>query len=180
MIAWPLHVLVLMGRDTPELQAGELFSEPELRVLADFARSRGVEGPVNLGRAMKLLLMMGGYLDRKHDPEPGQRTVWDGYAYLQMGTSVLRRACAAGQDSEVGQYWLERAKAGACGRDPQASPPRDGAASRPFRRSAGPLRVVRSRLQITQKDFVVQPYVHNAQGEGAGPPDAVPAPRVCA
>ena len=113
VIAWRLHVLALLGRDTPHVPAKTLFSEPECQVLADFARSRGVEGPANLGRAMKLLWMMGGYLDRKHDPPPGQRTVWDGYTYLQMGTAVLRRACAAGLDSAVGQYWFERAKAGA-------------------------------------------------------------------
>ena len=78
---------------------------------------------------MKLLWMMGDYLDRKHDPEPGQRTVWDGYAYLQMGTGVLQRACATGQDSEVDQYWLEPAKAG-----PEAG------TSRPRRHATGPHR----------------------------------------
>ena len=112
VIAWRLHVLALLGRDTPELEAQVLFSEYERMVLADFARSRGVEGPANLGRAMKLVWMMGGYLDRKHDPAPGQRTVWEGYTYLQMGTAVLRRACEAGLDSEVGQYWSTRSQAG--------------------------------------------------------------------
>ena len=112
VIAWRLHVLALLGRDTPQVEAQVLFSEYERMVLADFARSRGVEGPTNLGRAMKLVWMMGGYLDRKHDPAPGQRTVWEGYTYLQMGTAVLRRACEAGLDSEVGQYWSKRAKAG--------------------------------------------------------------------
>ena len=48
VIVWRLHMFPLLGRDTPGLKASELFSEPERRVLADFARSRGVEGPVNL------------------------------------------------------------------------------------------------------------------------------------
>lgn len=27
---------------------------------------------------------MGGYLGRKHDPEPGYQVMWQGYAYLQL------------------------------------------------------------------------------------------------
>ena len=78
VIAWRLHVLAPLGWDTPELEAQVLFSEYERIVMADFARSRGVKGPTNRGRAMKLMWRTDGYLARKHDAAPGQRTVWEG------------------------------------------------------------------------------------------------------
>ena len=40
-IGWRLHLMVLLGRETPELPAETLFSDVELRVLHDFAQGRG-------------------------------------------------------------------------------------------------------------------------------------------
>ncbi len=51
-----------------------LFSEAELAVIADIARQRRLEAPDNLGAAIILLARMGGYLQRRHRPEP----TWSG------------------------------------------------------------------------------------------------------
>ena len=101
VIAWRLAVFALLGTETPELDAGLLFSEHEIAILEDYARERRVQGPDNLGRAVLLLSMMGGYLNRKHDAPPGHQIVWEGYARLALGARVLERAQKFGSDSSV-------------------------------------------------------------------------------
>ena len=73
VIAWRLHLAVQLGRETPELPAETLFSDIEIRVLNDFARERGEPLPTDLGRAVLLVAVMGGYLKnrRKHYAVPG-------------------------------------------------------------------------------------------------------------
>ena len=100
VIAWRLAVFALLGRETPELDAGLLFSEHEIAILEDYAHERRVQGPDNLGRAV-LLSMMGGYLNRKHDAPPGHQIVWEGYARLALGARVVERAQKFGSDSSV-------------------------------------------------------------------------------
>jgi len=39
--------------------------------------------PEVLGAAIKIVAKLGGYLDRKNDPDPGHQIMWRGYNYLQ-------------------------------------------------------------------------------------------------
>jgi len=40
--------------------------------------------PTKLGKAIKLVARMGGYLDRKSDPPPGHQVIYKGYQQLQI------------------------------------------------------------------------------------------------
>ncbi len=82
VIAWRLHAMVLLGRDTPELPAEVLFSHLEIRMLELVALDRKRPVPSNLGRAVLTMAMLGGYLARKHDPPPGHKVIWTGYIEL--------------------------------------------------------------------------------------------------
>ncbi len=102
VIAWRLLAMTLLGRETPELPAEVLFSDLEIRVLGDIAEDKKKPPPNNLGNAVLLMAMLGGYLNRKHDPAPGHKIIWTGYttmihytnAYLLYERSDPERAYA--------------------------------------------------------------------------------------
>jgi len=84
VIAWRVMLMTLLGREAPELPPELLFSDLELRVLGDFAQSRGRPRPTQLSDAVRLVAILGGYLNRNHDPPPGHQLMWHGYATLAM------------------------------------------------------------------------------------------------
>ena len=73
VIAWRLAAMTLLGRDTPELPAGTLFSDIEIAALEDFAQDRKLPPPDNVGRAVLTTAMLGGDLNfqRKRYAGPG-------------------------------------------------------------------------------------------------------------
>jgi len=85
VIGWRIMVMTLLGRELPELPAEVLFSEVEIEVLTAWANSRHyAKPPDNLGEAVRLVAMIGGYVGRKHDPPPGHELMWYGYQYLAL------------------------------------------------------------------------------------------------
>ena len=89
VIAWRLAALTHLGRRTPGLDAGLMFSEAELAALGDFARIRKARQPETLGDAMTLVAMLGGYLNRKGDRPPGRQIQWDGQIRLAQRAQVV-------------------------------------------------------------------------------------------
>ena len=92
VIAWRLHAMTLLGRETPELPADVLFSELEIRVLRDIARDRKKPPPNNLGSAMLIMAILDGYLNRKNDPPPGHKIIWTGYTAMIHYTNAYARS----------------------------------------------------------------------------------------
>jgi hypothetical protein len=82
VIAWRVMLMTLLGREVPELPPEILFSEVELRVIGDFAQSRGRSRPTQLGEAVRVVAILGGYLNRNNDPPPGHQLMWHGYTTL--------------------------------------------------------------------------------------------------
>ncbi len=72
VIAWRLAAMVMMGRETPELPAGVLFSDIGIMALADFATDRRLPQPGDLGPAFIPMAMHGGHLNRGKGAPPGQ------------------------------------------------------------------------------------------------------------
>ena len=101
VIAWRLATLTHLGRQTPGLDAGVLFSKAELAVLADFAAIRRARRPETLGDAMTLVAMLGGYLNRRNDPPPGHQIQWDEQIRLAQRAQLVEDMQALGWDSGV-------------------------------------------------------------------------------
>lgn len=85
VIGWRIMVMTLLGREVPELPAEVLFSDIEIEVLTAWANTRRyAKPPSNLGEAVRLTAMIGGYIGRKHDPPPGHELMWYGYQNLTL------------------------------------------------------------------------------------------------
>ncbi len=83
VIAWRIMLMTLLGRACPELPAGVLLSDIEIRVLQAYARKKNIKQPTHLGDAVRLVARLGGYLCRNNDPPPGHQLMWQGYTVLQ-------------------------------------------------------------------------------------------------
>jgi hypothetical protein len=83
-VAWRIHVLVLLGREQPDLPMSVVFSDMDITVLGLMARRRGFAIPTNLGEAIITVARLGGYLHRKHDPPPGSKVLWLGLLKLMF------------------------------------------------------------------------------------------------
>ena len=114
VIAWPLAAMTLMGRDTPELPPETFFSEIEITALEDFAKDRRLEPPDNLGRAVRTLAMLGGYLNfkRKWYAQPGHKVMWEGYTRLAAIRQAFERARRLNESSAL--YQKLRPDKGTC------------------------------------------------------------------
>ncbi len=105
VIAWRLAAMTLLGRDTPELPAGTLFSDIEIAALEDFAQDRKLPPPDNVGRAVLTTAMLGGYLNfkRKRYAGPGHQVLWEGYTRLATIVQACERSLRLNQDSKLYQ-----------------------------------------------------------------------------
>ena len=92
VIAWRLMLMTLLGREVPECDAELLFSDIELRFLADYAADAALPAPRNLAGAVLLVARLGGYQNRKHDPPPGHQIMWRGYERMSLATLGYRIA----------------------------------------------------------------------------------------
>ena len=101
VIAWRLTVMTLLGRETPELPAAVLYSDIESMALNDFARDRKLPPPDNLGRAVRTMAILGGYLNRNKEPPPGHQKIWSGYTLLNAASQAYERVIRMQQDSDL-------------------------------------------------------------------------------
>lgn len=82
VIAWRIMVMTLMGRQVPDRDPQLMFTDGEIGFLADHATRFDLAPPGRLGDAVRLVAHLGGYRDRKHDPEPGHQIMWHGQTRL--------------------------------------------------------------------------------------------------
>ncbi len=99
VIAWRLMLMALLGRQTPELPAEVLFTRTELLVLRDFAHERQLPEPNTVGRAVRTMAVMAGYLNRKGDAPPGHQKLWEGLTDLRAAARVYERVLRLQQES---------------------------------------------------------------------------------
>ncbi len=75
--------MTLLGREVPEAAAEIMFTETELRILADYASLYKKPSVTNLASAVLLVAIMGGFRNRKSDRWPAVDVMWRGYSRLE-------------------------------------------------------------------------------------------------
>jgi hypothetical protein len=83
VVAWRLAHLVRLGRTHPDLSACELFSEEEWKGAYILADKEPPSTPPSLRQIIRQIAMLGGFLGRKCDGEPGVKALWLGFARLR-------------------------------------------------------------------------------------------------
>lgn len=78
VVAWRIARLMRLGRTCPELDAALLFERDEWRAAFILNRKQPPETPPSLNEVVRLVAMLGGFLARKGDGEPGVKTIWLG------------------------------------------------------------------------------------------------------
>ncbi len=81
--AWIIMLMKFLRHMAEELPAKMLFTESELQMIRVYANSYNLPESNHLASAILLVAMMGGYMNRNHDPPPGPAILWRGYANLR-------------------------------------------------------------------------------------------------
>ena len=82
-VAWRIMYLLKLGREIPDLPSLEIFSEIELKCLyAKAGKKIKREKNPKIGEVIKLIAKLGGYMNRKNDGPPGNKTLWIGIQRL--------------------------------------------------------------------------------------------------
>ena len=63
---------------------GVFQQDPSAKMLQVYAENYRLPVPTNVSSAILTVAMMGGYMNRKHDPPPGHEIMWRGYSSLQI------------------------------------------------------------------------------------------------
>jgi hypothetical protein len=90
VVAWRICHLVKLGREVPELPCDLYFEEAEWKALVAYSTKNPVvpDQPPALGKVVRMIAKMGGYLGRKSDGEPGTQTLWRGMQMLYALTDM--------------------------------------------------------------------------------------------
>jgi hypothetical protein len=84
VVAWRIHHLTWLGRETPDVPCTVYFDDEEWKALVGFINQTPVAPttPPTLRQAMIMVASLGGFLNRKSDGEPGTETIWRGLQRL--------------------------------------------------------------------------------------------------
>ena len=78
VVAWRIARLMRLGRTCPDLDAALLFERDEWQAAYILNRKKVPKTPPRLNDVVRLVAMLGGFLARKGDGEPGVKTLWLG------------------------------------------------------------------------------------------------------
>jgi hypothetical protein len=85
VVAWRIHHLTWLGRETPDMPCTAFFEDTEWKALVGFMHQSPVvpDKPPTLKEAIVMVASLGGFLNRKSDGEPGTQTLWRGLQRLE-------------------------------------------------------------------------------------------------
>lgn len=111
VVAWRIHHLSKLGRETPDVPCTVYFADHEWQALVAAvhrdARAVPTEPP-SLREAMRMVASLGGFLGRKGDGEPGTQTLWLG---LQRLDDIVLGWCLRSDDPVLQRQALARLQA---------------------------------------------------------------------
>jgi hypothetical protein len=84
IVAWRIHHLTWLGRQTPDVPCTVYFDDAEWKALVGFIHQTPTvpATPPTLRQAMIMVASLGGFLNRKSDGQPGTETIWRGLQRL--------------------------------------------------------------------------------------------------
>ena len=82
VVAWRLAHLTRLGRTQPDLPASAVFEQTEWQAAWLLAEKSPPKKTPTLREVIRRIAMLGGFLARKGDGEPGVKTLWQGYTRL--------------------------------------------------------------------------------------------------
>lgn len=95
IIAWRLHMLTMMARQYPDIPCDHVLSEEEWQTIYIMKQQKPPpKQPPPLREITRMLAMLGGFLARKGDGEPGTQTIWVGYINLIGYIKAIRQMAA--------------------------------------------------------------------------------------
>jgi hypothetical protein len=93
-VAWRLLYMTYVARIAPELPCTAVLEDEEWKALIVVGSKRPVPVPEKaptVREAVRLVAMLGGFLGRKGDGEPGIQSIWTGFRRLMDFTLALQR-----------------------------------------------------------------------------------------
>lgn len=78
VVAWRIARLMRLGRTCPDLEAELLFERGEWQAAYILNKRKPPAKPPSLNEVVRLVAMLGGFLARQGDGEPGVKTLWLG------------------------------------------------------------------------------------------------------
>ena len=99
VVSWRIAHLMRMGRTCPDLPASLLFDDDEIAAAYVLTNKTPPATPPRLNEVVRRVAMLGGFLARKHDGEPGVKTLWIGLQRVidfAAGMRFLRLSADAG------------------------------------------------------------------------------------
>lgn len=91
VVSWRIAHLMRMGRTCPDLPASLLFDGDEIAAAYVLTHKPPPATPPKLNKVVRRVAMLGGFLARKHDGEPGVKTLWIGL----QASSTSPQACTS-------------------------------------------------------------------------------------
>ena len=90
VVAWRIAHLMRLGRTCPDLDAELLFDREEWQTAYILMKLPIPGMSPRLNEVIRLVALVGGFLGRKGDGEPGVKTIWQGLQQVMSGAQVLR------------------------------------------------------------------------------------------
>jgi hypothetical protein len=78
VVSWRIARLMRLGRTCPDLPASLMFELDEINAAYVLTKKPPPAAPPNLNDMVRRVAMLGGFLARKGDGEPGVKTIWIG------------------------------------------------------------------------------------------------------
>lgn len=78
VVSWRIAHLMRLGRTCPDLPAELMFDDDEIKAAYVLTKKSPPDGPPTLNAVLRHIAMLGGFLARKGDGEPGVKTIWLG------------------------------------------------------------------------------------------------------
>jgi len=78
VVSWRIARLMRLGRTCPDLPASLMFAPDEIKAAYVLTNKPSPPAPPSLNEVVRRVAMLGGFLARKGDGEPGVKTIWIG------------------------------------------------------------------------------------------------------